>query len=295
MSRIDALGYLVFGVSDQAAWDRFLTGYLGMMEGTTEGVGNERIYRVDDYAARIITTPAAEDDISVLGFEVRDAAALVQMREKIEASGIEVVKGDQDLARRRMVDELVTLRDPDGNAIEIFHTPRRCPDQPFLSSRLNTSFITGNEGLGHAVYATQRIVEMRNFYCNVLGFRLSDYIDIQLGPDFVTEATFLHCNARHHSIALLAAPFPKRLVHFMLEVENVDDVGRMYSDAQSHGLKITGKLGRHTNDRMLSFYVETPSGFELEFGCDGQSIDPENWSPSRYGSTSTWGHERTGK
>jgi biphenyl-2,3-diol 1,2-dioxygenase len=292
MSRIDALGYLVFGVSDQVAWNQFLTDYLGTMEGATGGIGDERVYRIDDYAARIITIPAAEDDIAVLGFEVRDAAVLAQLQDKVTASGVEVVRADQDRARRRMVDELISIRDPDGNEIEIFHTPRRCPDQPFFSARLSSPFVTGAEGLGHAVLATQKISEMRRFYCDVLGFNLSDYIDIQLGPEFTTEAIFLHCNSRHHSIALLAAPFPKRLVHFMLEVENIDDVGRLYSETEKHGVTISGRLGRHTNDRMLSFYMETPSGFELEFGCDGQPIDPENWVPSRYRSTSIWGHER---
>ena len=29
-------------------------------------------------------------------------------------------------------------------------------------------------------------------------------------------------------------------------------------------------LGTHTNDRMTSFYVRTPSGFEIEYGFGGR-------------------------
>jgi hypothetical protein len=53
-------------------------------------------------------------------------------------------------------------------------------------------------------------------------------------------------------------------------------------------------LGRHTNDFMTSFYARSPSGFMIEYGWGGRSIDPENWEPFEcdYG-PSLWGHERS--
>jgi 3,4-dihydroxy-9,10-secoandrosta-1,3,5(10)-triene-9,17-dione 4,5-dioxygenase len=32
-------------------------------------------------------------------------------------------------------------------------------------------------------------------------------------------------------------------------------------------------LGTHTDDRMTSFYLRTPSGFEIEYGCGGRFVD----------------------
>ena len=52
---------------------------------------------------------------------------------------------------------------------------------------------------------------------------------------------------------------------------------------------ITG-LGRHTNDRMVSLYVETPAGFALEYGFDGVQIDWKDYLPTVSARTSHWGH-----
>jgi 2,3-dihydroxybiphenyl 1,2-dioxygenase len=293
MSRVKELGYVVFGVTDQKVWDGFLVDYLGLVRGNAEArPGGGSAYRIDDHAGRILVGQGQEDDIVALGVEVEGAAALEALRSHLEGLGHDVVQPEDDLARRRMVDDLLLVKDPDGNVIELHHTPRLCPEQPFRSSRVSSAFVTQGQGLGHAVLATTRIADMRRFYCEALGFEVSDYIDVPFGPGVSVEATFLHCNARHHTSALLAAPFPKRLVHFMLELSDVDDVGRLYCDAPRHGIELTGSLGRHTNDRMLSFYAGTPSGFEIEVGCDGLAIEPGQWSPVRYAATSVWGHER---
>jgi extradiol dioxygenase len=49
-------------------------------------------------------------------------------------------------------------------------------------------------------------------------------------------------------------------------------------------------LGRHSNDRMISFYAETPSGFNLEFGSGAITITPETWVVRHYDRPSLWGH-----
>ena len=115
-------------------------------------------------------------------------------------------------------------------------------------------------------------------------------IDMETDPGQSLELTFLHCNPRHHTIALVPAPAPKRLDHFMLQVDSMEDVGLAYDRAERMGVRIAGSLGRHTNDRMFSFYAHTPSGFQVEFGWGGRTID-ENWTVVRHKAPSTWGHK----
>ena len=50
-------------------------------------------------------------------------------------------------------------------------------------------------------------------------------------------------------------------------------------------------LGTHTNDRMTSFYVRTPSGFEIEYGCGGVIVDDASWVVQSYDAQSVWGHK----
>jgi len=103
--------------------------------------------------------------------------------------------------------------------------------------------------------------------------------------------TFLHCNPRHHTIALAPVPAPKRLNHIMLQVASLDDVGSGLDAAQAAGVRISSSLGKHSNDRMISFYMETPSGFDIEYGFGGVEIDDATWQTTTYDSTSLWGHK----
>ncbi|PFW97866.1 Iron-dependent extradiol dioxygenase [Nocardia farcinica] len=41
---------------------------------------------------------------------------------------------------------------------------------------------------------------------------------------------------------------------------------------------------------MISFYVRTPGGWDLEFGCDGRLVD-ENYVAEEMTADSYWGHD----
>jgi hypothetical protein len=103
--------------------------------------------------------------------------------------------------------------------------------------------------------------------------------------------SFLGCNSRHHSIAIVDAPMDA-FHHFMVEVEELDMVGRAYDDVQERELQLVLTLGRHWNDHMTSFYVESPSGVAVEVGWGGRRIDRATWTTVR-GTTefSFWGHK----
>jgi catechol 2,3-dioxygenase-like lactoylglutathione lyase family enzyme len=115
------------------------------------------------------------------------------------------------------------------------------------------------------------LAQSADFYCKVLGLRVSDRIRVPMGA-FALDLIFLHANPRHHSIALVAAPFPKRINHFMVEVNSIDDVGLAYDRCHDSAVPIARTLGRHPNDRMFSFYAQTPSGFDVEFGWGGRQV-----------------------
>jgi hypothetical protein len=50
-------------------------------------------------------------------------------------------------------------------------------------------------------------------------------------------------------------------------------------------------LGRHSNDQMVSFYMSTPSGFEVEYGWGGRLIDDATWQVQRHDRGTLWGHK----
>ena len=105
---------------------------------------------------------------------------------------------------------------------------------------------------------------------------------------------FFHCNARHHSVAMLEVPqAPKRLHHFMLQVKDFDDVGSTYDLCNDGGAPVELTLGRHTNDEMVSFYMGTPSGFWVEYGWGAREVDDATWNVELHTTGSSWGHRKT--
>jgi 2,3-dihydroxybiphenyl 1,2-dioxygenase len=163
---------------------------------------------------------------------------------------------------------------------------------PFQSPRTISGFVTGTMGLGHIVIRVDDSAKSLRFYRDVLGMRVSDFIDMKMrrGEPASISLSFMHCNPRHHSIAFGEIPARKRLMHFMLQVQSVDDVGSTMYLAQDRGITISGSLGRHTNDHMVSFYMRSPSGFEIEYGFGARTVNDVTWKVQRHEAGSVWGH-----
>ena len=91
-------------------------------------------------------------------------------------------------------------------------------------------------------------------------------------PEGAPEARviFMHAdNPRQHSLALYNQPHPAGVVHLMVEVGTLDEVGMALDRVKQAGLPLLATLGRHINDNMCSFYVLAPGGIAVEYGYDG--------------------------
>jgi biphenyl-2,3-diol 1,2-dioxygenase len=285
---VSCLGYLGFGVSNLDAWSAFATNVLGLMPG--EAHRGARRFRTDSQAWRI-SVQAGDDDLAYAGFEVAGPAELDAVRRRLRDGSVATADGDAELIRDRGVTQLVTCRDPDGLPVEIYFGPSERTEAPFVSPAGVSGFVTGDQGIGHVVLATPQIAKARAFYQDLLGFRLSDIIHMRFGPDVAFDMEFFHCNPRHHTVALVPMPAPKRMHHFMLQANSIDDVGFALERAEAAEVPITSTLGRHTNDHMVSFYARTPSGFEVEFGYGARTVDDATWRIARHDKPSSWGHK----
>ena len=80
------------------------------------------------------------------------------------------------------------------------------------------------------------------------------------------------------------------IVHLMVEVATLDDVGLALDRCHRRKATISSTLGRHANDLMVSFYVQTPGGFDIEYGTDGRLVDDDTWISRESTAVSRWGH-----
>ena len=152
---------------------------------------------------------------------------------------------------------------------------------------IGVRFVTGEQGLGHVTQVVSAYDESVDFYTRVLGFHVRESIDRAI------RATFAGCNSRQHSIALIDGHGASSDHHVMLEVDSIDDMGRALDKVTAGAAPLTVGLGRHWNDLMISFYMASPSGFQIEYGYGGLRIDPRQWTEVQQGGrggASLWGH-----
>ena len=103
---------------------------------------------------------------------------------------------------------------------------------------------------------------------------------------------FMHANnPRQHSLALFSGPHPLGIVHMMIEVENMDELGRAMDRVKDAGVHTLVSLGRHVNDNMCSVYLLAPGGIAVEYGYDGLLIDPATHVATVSYEGDLWGHD----
>jgi 2,3-dihydroxybiphenyl 1,2-dioxygenase len=280
---INALGYLGVRTDRLDDWSDFAGGLLGMQE--VDRGGKSTAFRMDDRRQRLLVSNEPGEALAFLGWEVEHRDDLRDYAARLDNAGHAVARASSELADRRLVSDLIVTHDPAGNRLELFHGPMIASD-PFVPGRPISGFKTGALGMGHAVLKVADAEALLPFYRDVLGFHVTDYA---LKP---YPLYFFHVNGRHHSFAMVPADKPG-FHHFMVEFCHLDDVGQGYDLAQLDDERVAYTLGRHTNDFMTSFYVNSPSGFFVENGWGGRVIDPETWQPyEMQDGPSLWGHER---
>ncbi|QOV99294.1 VOC family protein [Rhodococcus pyridinivorans] len=291
---IRSLAYLRIGATDVPAWREYGLKVLGMIEG--KGTHADALYlRMDDFPARLVIEPHESDTLLVSGWETANAADLQSVRDSLSAAGVPFKEDTAEQLADRRVDELIVFQDPSGNTLEAFHGAAL--EHRRVVSPYGHKFVTGEQGLGHVVLSTRDDEESLRFYRDVLGFRLRD--SMRMPPQMVGRPAdgkpawlrFFGCNPRHHSLAFLPMPTPSGIVHLMIEVENSDDVGLALDRALRKKVKMSATLGRHVNDKMLSFYMKTPGGFDVEFGCEGLQVEDDDWIARESTAVSLWGHD----
>lgn len=279
---ICALAYLGIRSDKLDDWGAFASQLLGMQK--IDGAGKSLAFRMDDQAQRLVVSDEPGETLSFLGFEVENRDDLNAYAIRLETAGVTVHTDDRALADRRFVQDLIWFKDPMGNRVELIHAPMMATD-PFVPGRPIDGFKTGPMGMGHAVLHVQDIEVMMPFYRDLLDFHVSDYGVTPYG------LYFFHINGRHHSFAMVGSG-QRGFHHFMVEYDNLDDVGQGLDIAQSRD-QLAYSLGRHSNDWMTSFYAHSPSGFFVENGWGGRVIEPETWEPHEtFDGPSYWGHER---
>ena len=209
---------------------------------------------------------AATPRCTRIAFEVSPNEDFADMARRLADQGIKSEQRSDDIPG---TPKALVFEDCKGTTIELFNEWRfQDRDQPFMGA--------GVLKLGHLAMAVTDPKAVTEFYCKVLGFRVSDWIE-----DFFS---FLRCGPDHHTVNFIRGNSVK-LHHVAFELK---DFAHMQSACEWLGRKnvtIIWGPGRHgaghnvfayhrnADDQVIEFYTELDQMKDEALGY----FDPKPW------------------
>ncbi|MET9080850.1 VOC family protein [Streptomyces sp. NPDC004237] len=288
--KIQALGYVGFESPRYEEWLTFGPEIFGLQIGDRDPDGTIHL-RMDDRHRRLSVHPGEEDRIAYVGWELAGKAAFDEAVAELSHKGYAPYPGTAEECKQREVLRLARFQDPYGFTHEVYYGPTTTVGSFLPGKPMAGSFVSGVDGVGHVVFAVPEFTpELEKFVTGLLGMELD--LTLPAGKNR-PSGQFYRCNPRTHSLAYVILPGHKGVHHLEIESTHMDDVGRAWDLVQERELPITVTLGRHMPDTLISFYMRTPTGFDIEFGAGGELRDA-NFVQTTPSNPEAWGHKFVG-
>jgi len=289
------LGYAVIETLRFDDWRRFGTDAIGMH--VDDSLRDFLRFRLDDHECRFLLQRGPAEDVVALGWHVDDHASFDEIVARVRSRDVPATEGTPEESLLRGVERLVRFPGPKGIVQEVFTRPLLAPGPLDMATG---TFVTGASGMGHVALTSTRPHQVRGYFATVFDARLSDFIEETINGARL-KIRFLRVNERHHTLAIAATrdvpldPIATRVQHLNVQVATLDDMVAAYRRVRENGFDIALSVGQHTNDKELSFYARTPSGFEWEVGWNPIVVDEATWEPTTHQGISIWGHTPVGQ
>jgi len=191
-----------------------------------------------------------------LGFQIGIDDELAEFDKQTAAHGIKTQRVNDP---GPSIAEMITFEDPKGTVMEVFKRGE------FAQQAFPSKGVVPHK-LGHVAFFVKDVKRTTDFYCNVLGFRVSDWMG-----DFFS---FLRCGVDHHTINLMRSEEDR---HFHTAFE-LRDWGHMLTACDYlslNGYKLLWGPGRHGIGHNLFTYHRAPNGMITELFAQLDQMNEE--------------------
>jgi len=177
--------------------------------------------------------------------------------------------------------QAVSFEDPKGTRVDLFaeYTFAKSDPQPAMFNIVK---------LGHVAYRVRDVQKLVQFYCDLFGFRISDW----RGDHFV----FMRCNTDHHTLNFVIDEKPA-LHHIALEVLDWSEIHKAVDYLAKNGIHLVWGPGRHIIGHNIATYHRNADKVRVELFCEMDQMkdealgyfDPRPWHqefplrPKRHG------------
>lgn len=295
--KVLGLGYVGFSSPNYAQWRQYGPDVLAMSVAPDGEDGAIRL-RMDERHHRLAVHPGQNEDLAYIGWELASRRAFEDALDELAAKGIAFEMGTTAEVKDRCVQGMASMLDPSGFRHEIFWG-QDVPAEPFWAPRYHRGYLGGDTGgPGHIVLVVPELTKAHSqFAIDVMGFHAFSYLVVNSPNGEAIPVEIYRCNKRTHCLIFMPVPGMKGVSHVQFETKYIDDLLRTYDLAQKKEHPIAMELGRFVVDIDVSFYLRSPSGFDVQLGWDDHSLgkDPDAQGAPAYnaagGKTVVWGYK----
>ena len=215
-----------------------------------------------------------------LAFQVAPGSDLGELSARLSKAGL---KSETRSDITPGIAQAIVFADPKGTSVEIFS------DYTFAKDDGTDAGIMPRK-LGHVAFHTPDVAGTVKFYCDVLGFKVSDW-----RSDFFA---FLRCSRDHHTINLLQAD-NANIHHLAFELRDEAEINRACDFLARKDIKLFWGPIRHLIGHNIAIYHKNPDGITVEFFTDLDQMhdeelgyfEPRPWHQDRPQRPKVWGDD----
>lgn len=244
MLHIAKIGYAGFDTPDVDAMLAYYTQVIGLTLVERGDDGAAYLRSVLDHHT-IVLYPSTQRRLRHTAFQIEGGQSLKEVAQELREQGIHVeVQTDSQPG----VPELLQFADPEGNTLQLYANIEH------VSSGFQGTGIVP-EKLGHLAMAVHDVKKCADFYQNVLGFRVSDWIE-----DFFV---FMRCNSDHHTANFLRSKYQK-MHHIAFQLQDWAHVQMACDHLSKHHIPLLWGPGRHGAGHNIFTYHHDPDKHIVE-------------------------------
>lgn len=218
-----------------------------------------------------------EAGLASLAFDVAPQVQLTELKRLLDDKGVAA-----ELAADPTPGSTASLRfhDGDGKSIELYS------DCHFYDNRAPLAGVAPLK-LGHVACYTTDPQAISRFYADLLGFRVSDWIEDRF--------VFMRCNHEHHTVNFTRGP-DARMHHLAFELRDAAHMHRAGDILGGHRVTILWGPVRHGPGHNVAMYHRDPDGNAVELFYDLDCMtdeelgfyDPRPWHRDRPQRPKVW-------
>jgi catechol 2,3-dioxygenase-like lactoylglutathione lyase family enzyme len=243
MIRVSKIAHASYETPDLAQQTEYYTAILGLTLAAQE---KDTVYlasTVDHHA--VVLRKGSRPQCTRIGFQIASTADLDAFEKQVAGHGI--------AAERRKdpepsISDMLVFKDPKGTVMEVFKRG------DFSQQKFQSHGIVPHK-LGHVAFHVTDVKRITKFYCDVLGFRESDWMG-----DFFS---FLRCGPDHHTINLMQTGSDRHF-HTAFELRDWAHMQQACDFLSLNGYKLLWGPGRHGIGHNLFAYHRAPNGLITE-------------------------------